>query len=100
MEGPGELAWAGRAAGERFGRDYDADVVPQLLRFLRAPPSAEHSSSAEPTRAGYHWGRQARALGGVAGEWRRWTWWRSDSRLLPVTKARPRRIPPTTSVSQ
>jgi glycosyltransferase involved in cell wall biosynthesis len=44
-----ELARAGRAARDKFLKDYDANVVaPQLLRFLREPyTSAGHSSSAE-----------------------------------------------------
>jgi glycosyltransferase involved in cell wall biosynthesis len=37
MESPDELQRTGRAARERFVREYDADVVaPRLLRFLRA----------------------------------------------------------------
>jgi glycosyltransferase involved in cell wall biosynthesis len=44
MEDPAGLARAGRAARERFLRDYDADVVaPRLLRFLRAPGGAAAS---------------------------------------------------------
>lgn len=38
MESPAELERAGRAAQERFLREYDADVVaPRLLQFLRVP---------------------------------------------------------------
>jgi glycosyltransferase involved in cell wall biosynthesis len=39
MESPAELQRAGRAARERFMREYDADVVaPRLLHFLQASP--------------------------------------------------------------
>ena len=38
IESPAELERAGRAAKEKFLREYDADVVaPRLLKFLRAP---------------------------------------------------------------
>jgi glycosyltransferase involved in cell wall biosynthesis len=39
MESPNELCRAGRAAREKFARDYDADVVaPRLLEFLGVGP--------------------------------------------------------------
>lgn len=57
MESPDELRRAGRAAREKFRRDYDADVVaPRLLGFLQPSPTRRPSTLTTVAAATTHQG--------------------------------------------